>query len=154
MKEMGVLKLEPHWFKQIHTMKHIFWILACLFKLAKQYILIKAVNMKIERFKKMAFPDEKINKEELKFFNGKNNFFKIWAIIFVISLIVFTFLFTWVNIENVEKKSLNSDLSRLLLSIVQTMIDFLLPLHYLGIRKMSQKNLGIVGAFSAATSLF
>eukprot|EP00343_Euplotes_focardii_P002624 CAMPEP_0205806134 /NCGR_PEP_ID=MMETSP0205-20121125/9566_1 /ASSEMBLY_ACC=CAM_ASM_000278 /TAXON_ID=36767 /ORGANISM="Euplotes focardii, Strain TN1" /LENGTH=60 /DNA_ID=CAMNT_0053078465 /DNA_START=529 /DNA_END=707 /DNA_ORIENTATION=- len=59
----------------------------------------------------MSFPDEKISKDALKNFDEKS-----------------------------EKKSLEKDFSRLMISIVRNMVDLLLPLHYLGIRKMTSKN--------------
>ena len=74
LKEMNVLNRDNYWFNQIYALKHIFWILVCLFKFGNQYILIKAVNLKMERFKKMSFPDEKANKDALKQFDGKQIF--------------------------------------------------------------------------------
>ncbi len=55
-------------------------------------------------------------------------------------------------IEGVERKSVEKDLFRLLVSVVRTLVDLLLPLHYLGIRKMEMKSVGLMGLISAAGS--
>mmetsp|Transcript_28215 Transcript_28215/g.28009 ORF Transcript_28215/g.28009 Transcript_28215/m.28009 type:complete len:84 (+) Transcript_28215:629-880(+) len=82
------------------------------------------MNMKVERFKNLSFPNEKTDKSLLKNFN-----------------------------ENEERKSVEKDLTKLLISVIRTLIDLLLPLHYLGIRKMSTKSLGLFGTISSLGSM-
>mgnify|MGYP003573412722 CR=1 FL=1 len=121
---MNVLDLSAHTLKKISTLKHISWIMALLFTLVKQYILLRAVNLKIKNFKNMAFPEAKMSKKQLEKFD-----------------------------ERKELDSINSEFSGLMFAIIRTTVDLLLPLHYLGLRKLAPKTLGIVGAVSGGMSL-
>ena len=138
LKQMNVLDLSSQTLKKISTLKHISWIMALLFTLTKQYILLRAVNLKIKNFKSMAFADSKMSKKQLEKFDGKFTFFPTLTIC---------------GLERKELDSINSEFSALLFAIIRTTLDLLLPLHYLGLRKLAPKTLGVVGAVSGAMSL-
>lgn len=147
-QEMKLINWSVSKLRNIHTIKHILWIMSCLFTLGKQYILLRGVNVKIQRFKELAFMDKKT--QESRKFNGKitNHFtFDFWCFQYLDQLI-------FVIIEKSEMSSINKDLSKLIFGMVRTMLDLFLPLHYLGIREMDHKNVGIIGSISAAMSLF
>lgn len=71
LKEMNVLEMSESLLKKVSSCKHLFWLFSCIFTLAKEYILIKAISVKVKRFKKLAFPEGQINEEEAKQFDGK-----------------------------------------------------------------------------------
>lgn len=71
LKEMNVLELSEGLLKRVSNCKHLLWLFSCIFTLAKEYILIKAISVKVKRFKQLAFPEGKISEEEAKQFDGK-----------------------------------------------------------------------------------
>lgn len=71
LKELKVLDLTPQGMTAVSRVKHMFWLLSCAFTLYKEYLLIKAINERVQRLKSFMFTDKNISEEDRKKFDGK-----------------------------------------------------------------------------------
>lgn len=131
-KEMKVLDWTPEVFNKLFKFKHMFWICSLLFLLARDYILLKAINLKVARIKKYTFPEGKMGEKQKKEFDCKLCFNN--------------------DLVDAEIKSLNQDYTKLLVSVIRTLVDISLPLHYLGMKHFDMKTVGIIGTISGVMS--